>query len=144
MSFGFRQKMRGRGLMGKAIVTGVLAASVFVSGCATVVPDSPERTVRERAQARWTALLAGDIDAAYSYLPPSYRAIHDIKYYRGTINNVVERKAAEVVSVECKAEVCTAKVRIDAVFAPMANALIKTFADEKWIVEDGAWWHFQD
>ncbi len=134
---GYRSRARN-------FVLALLGASAL-TGCATVALDTPEDLVRQRAQARWQALVAGDFEGAYRYLPPSYRTLHDLKYYRGTINSMVERKSADVVRVECKPEVCLATVRIDAVFAgAMAGQrTLSTHYEEKWVMEDGGWWYYQ-
>ena len=44
----------------------VLLAVMLLSACATT-PASPGDIVKERAQARWDALLNGDFATAYSY-----------------------------------------------------------------------------
>ena len=123
----------------------MLLCALAVAACATVPADTPENIVQHRAKARWDALIAGDIEAAYGYLPPSYRALHDFKQYRNSIGGTVQRKAAEVVRVECQPDVCAATIRIEAVVAPFVTAsrTVTTHFEEKWIPEDGDWWVYQ-
>jgi hypothetical protein len=52
---------------------GVLIFSLL-SACATSGSKSGEEKIENRAQARWDALLAGDIETAYGYLSPGYRS----------------------------------------------------------------------
>src|SRR6218665_3399671 len=49
------------------------AARVPWTGSAPPTPASPEQAVEQRANARWKALLAGDIKQAYGFITPSYR-----------------------------------------------------------------------
>jgi hypothetical protein len=139
----YRDKSGYRSLA-RNLVLALIGASTL-AGCATFAPVPPEKLVQERAQARWQALIAGDFEGAYNYLPPSYRALHDLKYYRGTINNAVERKGAEVIRAECKTDVCLATVRVDAVFAGAmgGHRTLSTHYEEKWVSEDGGWWYYE-
>lgn len=125
-----------------ANIVSVFICAATLVGCAALPATTPEDLVSQRAKARWEALLAGDIDGAYTYLAPSYRAVRDLKQYRATISGAVQWKAVEVVGVSCKQEACTARVRIDFVF-PAAPGVYKSHYDEQWVVEDGSWWFYQ-
>ncbi|MEJ2534633.1 MAG: hypothetical protein P8008_04015 [Gammaproteobacteria bacterium] len=48
-------------------------ALVTLSACAGL-GKSPEAAVLERAQARWDAVIAGNLSEAYEYLSPGYRS----------------------------------------------------------------------
>ncbi len=120
------------------------AACGLLAACAGLSPATPEEAVQKRAQARWNALLAGEWEKAYSFSAPSYRALVDFNRYRGRVGNAVGWTDAQVVSVACEAESCTAKIRIGfrPTLRPRGEAM-STHVDEKWMVEDGDWWWSQ-
>ena len=94
---------------------GALAALALVAGCAAMGPQAPEDAVKVRASARWAALLKPDMSAAYSYMAPGYRKVHDEQAYRMRRGSAVKWTGAEVVDVRCpEATKCIAKVRIEA------------------------------
>lgn len=133
-------------------LTLTLLGVATLAGCASTSqsqasPDkSPEAVVRERAKARWDALIAGDTEKAYQFLQPSYRAVRNLNFYRGTIaGGAVQWKNAEVVGVECKTEVCSATIRIE--YVPVAikaaGGVLMNHFDEQWVSDQGAWWLYQ-
>ena len=69
----FRPRKHGVKSALKQAVVSVLA--VVLSSCAAIAPRSPESAVKERAQARWDALVKGDFNAAYGYLSPGSRSV---------------------------------------------------------------------
>lgn len=125
-----------------ATLVSTLLIVSLLGGCAAMPSGSPEDLVRQRAKARWDALVSGDLNAAYGYLTPSYRAIRDFNQFRATLSGAVQWKGFEVVGVECKPEACSARVRIDYSAAGMTG-LFNTHYDEQWVMEDGKWWFFQ-
>jgi hypothetical protein len=119
-----------------ALITAVLA------GCAST-PTTPEEIVRERAQARWNALLIGDFERAYGYISPGGRAVVPYATYRGRIGGAVTWKSAEVASVTCETlEKCSVQVKVS--YQPvMRRATIGTIErslNETWVVDAGQWW----
>jgi hypothetical protein len=118
---------------------GISSAVLLLTGCAVLPVAAPEDVVRERAESRWQALIAGDIEKAYGFLAPSYRAVYDLPRYRTMIGNAAQHQGAKVVGVECKPEVCTAKIRIEYT-VPKFSGVYSTHYDEQWIVEQGGWW----
>lgn len=123
------------------LVSALLSVAA-IGGCAALPSGSPEDLVRQRATARWEALISGDLDTAYGYLAPSYRAVRDLNQFRASISGAVQWKGINIVGVECKPEACSARVRIDYSAAGMAG-LFNTHYDEQWVMEDGKWWLFQ-
>jgi hypothetical protein len=123
-----------------------LLLGVVVAGCATVgtppvTKDSPEgvkaEVVGKRAQARWDALIAGNLKDAYAFLSPASRSTtslaqyeqrHRIGFYRGI----------RVDSVRCEGEVCTAKLH--PTYDTKAIKGMATRITEKWVIEDGKAW----
>ncbi|WP_156391490.1 hypothetical protein [Acidovorax sp. Root70] len=128
-----------------AMRTATVMALVALSGCAAVAPQSPEKAVENRAAARWQALIAGDIQKAYTFTAPSYRAVTSFERYSSGIGGAATWVNAEVVRVECATEKCTAVVKIEAkpILAKPYNGTITTGVDETWLLEDGQWWLYQ-
>ena len=125
---------------------GALAALALVAGCAAMGPQAPEDAVKVRASARWAALLKPDMSAAYSYMAPGYRKVHDEQAYRMRRGSAVKWTGAEVVDVRCpEATKCIAKVRIEAkpFLGGKFGDTIVTHAEETWLLEDGQWWLFE-
>lgn len=133
-----------RSLRRNAVFAAVLAASLLAASCATSAPAAPELVVRERANQRWQALLAGDFEKSYNLLAPSYRAVTPLKRYRDGIGGGAVWTGAEVVSVKCNdaQDNCTAKVKISAkpLLGTRMGPQMTTHVDETWIAQDGQWW----
>ena len=96
--------------------------------------------VKERAQARWDALVKGDLNAAYGYLSPGSRSIISASDYAGTIRRGFW-KAAKVEKVECgSAQSCEVFATIEYEFSGMRT---KTLLRETWIRDGSEWWYLQ-
>jgi hypothetical protein len=124
----------------RSLVVALLAA--VLAGCAST-PTTPEEIVRERAQARWNALLKGDFEGAYGYITPGGRAVVPLATYRGRIGSAVTWKSAEVASVTCETlERCTVQVKVTylPVMRRAAVGTIERYLDETWVVDAGQWW----
>ena len=116
-----------------AAVTGVL---VVLAGCAGLA-GKPEDRVRERAQARWEALLKGEVKEAYDYLSPGSKAVMDFKGYEASIHKGFW-KSATVDSVTCPTpQRCEVTETIEYEFNGRRTRSPLT---ETWIEEGGNWW----
>jgi hypothetical protein len=119
---------------------------VFLSGCASErvnaisagIGKSPEVRVRERAQARWAALLKGDTDKAYEFLSPVSRETLSMITYRTRVNPSGWR-GATVESVVCEAERCDVKITIKMEALNKLPVVIPGVA-ETWILDQSEWW----
>jgi hypothetical protein len=119
---------------------------VFLAGCASdgsgnrsaQVEKSAEMRVRERAQARWDALLKAEIDKAYSYLSPVSRETLSINAYRGRVNPKFWR-GATVESVVCEVERCDVKITIKMEAFNNLPVSLQGVA-ETWILDQSEWW----
>lgn len=130
------------------VALGIVAA-ISLAGCAT--PGSPalsvEQHVMARAQARWDASRAGEFEKAYAFTAPSYRAVTDLKLFRGVTTGVQGLVSANVIDVRCETESsCAAKVRIE-YYLPMSPQrpkpeVVSNHFDEPWVKEEGEWWLF--
>jgi len=113
---------------------------VAVAGCVAMKPRTAEEVVKERSQARWDALVKGDVKRAYTFLSPGSRAVLTSESYATSIR-VGFWKSAQVERVVCeKQETCEAHVTIEYQFRAQR---IKTPLRETWIREGTDWWYVQ-
>jgi hypothetical protein len=125
----------------------LVTACLLAAGCATkgASEASPESVVSERAQQRWTALLAGDVERAYAFLSPGERsALSLVDYSVQVQRSRVRWVAAEVRSVACEAMSCSVEVGVQStVVSPMRGVKtfdLRSFVTENWIWSNGEWW----
>ena len=121
----------------------LLTLAAVLAGCAAMAPSTPEEAVRERAQARWRALLAGKPEQAYQFLSPASRAVMSFERYRASLGGMAAWKSAEVFKVVCaQADRCTASIKVTYEPALRRNTLgtIETSVEEIWLLDAGQWW----
>ena len=124
--------------LGAALRVFLAVAVVVAAGCAAVGGESPEAAVKERAQARWDAMVKGDFQAAYGYLSPGSRAVLSEQSYVGSLKKGFW-KSAHVESVTChSAEACDVGATIE--YEYMGHP-IRTPLRESWIRDAGQWWY---
>lgn len=139
----------------RSIVMAGLAFAVLsvLPGCATLQPEdsgqwreSQRPVLKARAEARWDALIKGDIEKAYIYTTPEYRAVVNPQQYKGKYGRVLNWLGARVVDISYDAPtVATVSVevtyRID--LPGKSGELIETqkAISEKWIYKDREWWY---
>jgi hypothetical protein len=128
-----------------AKMASILSAAILVSvaGCAAVesVESRPDaEVVKERAQARWDALVSGDLAKAYGYLSPVTRSTVKLEDYAGGIRKGFW-KTAKVEKAECpSATLCEATVSIEYGFQ---GRITKTPFRESWLKDGSTWWYVQ-
>lgn len=129
----------GRAAKLGVVLRGFLAVAVVAAaGCAAVGGESPEVVVKERAQARWDAVVKGDFQAAYGYLSPGSRAVLSEESYAGSLKKGFW-KSAHVENVTCRsAEACDVGATIEYEYT---GHPIKTPLRESWIRDGGQWWY---
>ena len=118
-------------------------AAVVLAGCASVAAN-PEQAVRERATGHWKARMARDHEAAYAYMPPSFRAVTTLEAYKKRFGEA-NLTAAQVERVKCETEdkcVATSKVAAKVLLRSASAGDVSTLFDEVWIRENGQWWLF--
>jgi hypothetical protein len=129
---------QGLGRIAANVVLGL--AVVGLSGCTAFKPRPAEEIVMERSQARWDALVKGDVPAAYAFFSPGSRAVLTREQYANSIR-VGFWKSATVEKVECSTqESCFVHVRIEYEFQGRRT---KTPLGETWIREGSDWWYIQ-
>ncbi len=94
--------------------------------------------MRERAEARWQALIKDDIAAAYSYLSPTTRDVVSLDQYRGKLARGTFRDI-KIDAVECEGELCKVRVRLT-YDRPRLKGIV-TPLEESWIIERGQFWY---
>ena len=127
---------------------GLVAAiflAVFLSGCA-ITPQSEEDYVLERAQSRWDAIIAGDIETAYQYYSPGYRSTHSM-IDLGVSQRVrrVKQTSAEYLTHSCEESRCTVLFSVGfRVVEPVPGMSVYTSSssiEDTWIKTNGEWWY---
>ena len=125
-----------------AITLGALA----LAGCATFAPLTPEKIVEKRASEFWQARITGNFEKAYALSTPAYRQLKTADQFRLQFGAGVSVQAAEVASVVCEPQRCTARVKLSAqpllIVAKLGT--IPVYIDDIWLLEDGQWWHYQE
>jgi hypothetical protein len=122
----------------------VLLAVMLLSACAAT-PTSTEDVIKERAQARWDALLDGDFATAYSYFSPGYRStITVVDFEIGVRMRKVRYRTAEYLGHSCENDVCTVQIKVGYQVARPVPGLdnweSESMLSEQWINSDGEWW----
>ena len=123
-----------------------VAAAVLALAACERFQAPPEEVVAERAAARWQAMIDKDVEKAYGFISPGLRSTTPMNVFQGQVyTRTMERKRAEVLSVACEPDVCTAKVKLTYIYrgamAAMAGQESHSILDERWIRSDGAWWY---
>ena len=120
---------------------GLLAALIAtLAACGILERRAPQEIVKERAQARWDALVKSDIPTAYEYFSPSSKALLTQEAYKNTIR-LGFWKSAVVDRVICAtAESCDVVTNIE---YEIQGRRFKTPLKETWIREGSNWWYVQ-
>jgi hypothetical protein len=110
---------RGKGIarFGQAWLCSVAGiAGMMLTACATnmtggVTAESPQemkqKVVKERAAARWQAVIDGDADKAYGFLSSGSKAAASLTLYKGRAR-LQGFRSVDVQSAACEAETCKA------------------------------------
>ncbi len=107
-------------------------------GPAPTTPEARQALVTERADARWAALIKGDLDGAYGYMSPASREVLSLDKYKTTIRRGGFREA-KVDSVACDGDAC--KVRLLLTYDHRQMKGITTPIVESWIVDGRQAWY---
>lgn len=127
-----------------ARLVGVVAL-VVAAGCATmgnITKDSPpevkREAVTERVNARWAALIGGDMDTAYTFLSPASKAVTSLAAYKAQARGRGFRQA-KIEKVDCEAEAC--QVTLTVVYDHPKMKGIPTLDHETWVIDEGQVWY---
>ena len=120
------------------LAAGILA--IALCACAGVAPRSADVIVKERAQARWDALVREDFNTAYGYLSPGSRSVTSATDYAASLRRGFW-KSAVVEKVECgSAQSCDVNATIEYEFMGRRT---KSPLRETWIRDGSEWWYLQ-
>lgn len=136
------------------VVAGLAFAMLSaLPGCATLEPEESEKwresqrpVLKARAEARWGALIKGDIESAYMYTTPEYRAVVNLQQYKGKYGRVVDWRGARVVDIGYDVPT-VASVSVEVTYRVdlpgTGGELIETkkAISEKWIYKNREWWY---
>ena len=87
--------------------------------------------------ARWDALIKGDLDAAYALLSPASREATTLEMFKRNTRAAGFREA-RIDKVECGAELCTVKLSVTYDHRLMKG--VQTPIEETWIFDKGQPW----
>jgi hypothetical protein len=105
-------------------------------------PEARKAAVESRAQARWDALIKGNLEKSYSYLSPASRSTLTFEQYKGVTRKSGFRNA-RIDSIDCDAQACTVKLLVTYDHKLMRG--IQTPVEETWVFDKGqAWYVDQD
>ena len=116
------------------------AAALLITGCAGLgTPKTPEEQVAKRAQERLDALLARDVDKAYSYTTPTFRTRETRNQYAARYRGAVNWTDAKIGKVTCQEDRCDVEAQIT---YEMARPRISNTSslDERWVKVDNQWY----
>lgn len=105
-----------------------------------------QQALEGRVTARWDALVARNFELAYTFETPSYRKVYDAAYYKGKFGDRVAWLGARVSKVKDLgggvAEVMV-KLRFKAAVPIPGMSVVQeeTNLKEKWVQEEGTWFH---
>ena len=125
-------------------IAAMASVVIAVAGCAGLggiskdaSPDEKRAAVTERVNARWAALMKGDMDTAYSFFSPASRQLLSLGTYKQQARGSGFRKA-EVTKVDCQPEICdvTVLVTLDHRLMPGLQSPV----NETWVLENGKYW----
>jgi hypothetical protein len=125
----------------------LLSAAFSLWGCATVATQSSlspaggksaENIVSARAEARWDAMIAHDLDRAYEFLSPGSKTANSLEAFRAKIKPL-DWRSAKAMSASCDNEKCSVQMQI--VFKDPRFGGANTVLVETWIRDSGNWWY---
>ncbi|MCP4433564.1 MAG: hypothetical protein GY806_21510 [Gammaproteobacteria bacterium] len=143
---------RSTRIIGVVIFTSVLSAcsqqdaDKSTASQAEVKPVSKELLLTQRAEDRWQALIAWDMEKAYAYLSPGTREAMPLPVYmKKQAVSPFQMTDAVVKNTQCGEQVCTLKMELRYIYngtvAAMRGQEDITRITEKWIEADGNWFY---
>jgi len=137
-----------------AVLMAGLACVIALSltGCAPLQPEDSEQwhasqrpVLKERAEARWDALIKGDFEKAYSFTTPEYRDVVSMQQYKGKYGRVLDWQMAKVLNVsydDPAVATVSVEVRYRVDLPGIRGEVFETqkTIPEKWLYKDRKWW----
>jgi len=131
----------------------VVVALLLLAACATMKPEDSDTwrnaqrpVIKQRAEARWVGLIKGDIEKAYSYTSPDYRAVVTLQQFKGKYGRVVDWRVAHANDISYDSPT-VASVSVEVTYRVdlpgVRGKEIETnrVLTEKWLFKNGEWWY---
>jgi len=103
-----------------------------------------EAELRERVQARWDAVIKGELERAYGFETPEYRKAHTEQEYREEFGRRVRWHVATLKDLRYdRNDEVEAIITLDYSFAlPGGDQMVRTTGEitDRWVYSDGQWW----
>ena len=127
------------------VIALALLALMLLSACATTSTASPEDIVKERAQARWDALLSRDYAGAYAFYSPGYRSAVSVTDFEISIRmRRIRYTSAKFMDQKCEENTCKVLFSVGyRVGAPVPGVSVWNGFDsitDQWVKTGGEWW----
>jgi len=114
-----------------------------------VVANAEEAQLKERALARWQALIKGDFDAAYQFETPAYRAVYTQRQFQYQFGAQIVWRMADLKNIHYD-NPSVARVEVEVAYLygepeKKDSSVLNTTSriNEVWLLKDGQWWHQQ-
>ena len=119
----------------------------LLSACATT--PSTDELVKERAEARWEALLSRDYASAYSFYSPGYRSTASVTDFEIEMRlRRVRWTTAEYLRHDCDENTCSVSFRVGyRVASPVPGVDAWNGYDvitDQWVKTGGEWWYLPE
>ncbi len=130
-------------------ISAVLLSAMVIVACQQEAEERPAgEVVKERAQARWDALVDQEFAAAWDYYTPGYRQMTERDAFDADMDaRPVQWNAASVISAECDEEASKCEVLTEVTYQPtggpkeMRSVEVTRDLEEEWLLMDGQWWY---
>ena len=145
------EELRGKGIarFGRMCLWSAASAVVMMlAACASNMtmggvtvqspPEVKQKVVKERALARWQAVIRGDAEKAYEFLSAGSKAVTPYVEYRGRAR-LTGFQNADLTSAVCEADSC--KVRLTVILDHKLMKTIPIELEETWELEKGQYWY---
>ena len=145
--------LRGFKVSSEALVAVALMLILVLAGCtqdaSNDVSESDLQRLEERVRDRWETKMAHDWSGLYEYSTPTFRRTFPKAMYIRKFSYMInwELTGIEVRNYDADAAVASVAVRVmsepakhTSAASKAAGALPHTF-DERWIFDEGEWWH---
>jgi hypothetical protein len=144
------------GAMPLSVAAGHAVATPPSSDASHVPPDvgasltTQEDMLAARVTARWDAMIRRDIEQAYEFLSPSYRALFPLEHMRRLSGRSVNWTSIDIESISIAGETANVIVTLhyrltlppQAGFGPGDDFGPQTKRiEEAWVNRDGEWWY---
>lgn len=137
----------------KRVTLEILFASLVLIislGCANNISLSKtvktdEEMLRERVLQYWQHKINLDLDKAYEFEDPAYRAVENkVRYIRHHNIDMVRWKSVEIQGIEIADDRAEVKLKLMVILllpGMKDEHAMPTFVNDRWVKVDGVWYH---